>query len=106
LNFSQIFGIFPTCFDNFLPANTTNITSLNYKNFTIPFLPNKQSLETCSLRDRDSEKWVSRPRPCLETPSLSVALQSLNGKTTVVLMLCSKSCLVIVLNIGVSVHFV
>jgi len=46
--------------------------SLNYKNFTIPFLCNIQSLETWNLRDRDrnSQKWVSRlvsrPRPSLK----------------------------------------
>jgi len=41
-------------------------------------------IETCSLRDReetwnlrdggDSQKWVSRPRPSLKTPSLASAV--------------------------------
>jgi len=34
--------------------------SLNYRNFTESFLCNIQSLETCGLRDRDSQRWVSR----------------------------------------------
>ena len=61
LNFFQISGIFPI---SFLPANTTNKKSLNYINFAMPFLYNIQSLETCSFRDRDSQKWVSRPHHC------------------------------------------
>jgi len=71
LIFFQISGIFPTCFGCILSANTTNKNSLNYRNFNKPFLCNVLSLETWNLRDRDSQKWVSRPRPCLETPSLS-----------------------------------
>jgi len=48
-NFFQISGIFPTCFTCFLPANTTNKKSLNYKNFNKPFLCNIQSFQTwCS----------------------------------------------------------
>jgi len=52
---------------------------LNSRNFNKPFLCYIQSLETWKLRDReetsnfrdrDSQKWVSRPRPSLETPSL------------------------------------
>jgi len=70
LIFFQISGIFPTCFGCFLPANTTNKKSLNYRNFNKPFHCNIQSLETWNLRDRDSQKWVSRPRPSLETASL------------------------------------
>jgi len=54
--FFQISVIFPTCFGCFLPANTTNKKSLNYKNFTLPVLCNIQSFKTCSLRDRD-ETW-------------------------------------------------
>jgi len=55
--------------------NTANKKSLNFRNFTKLFLCNIHSLETCSfrdwdetwnLRDRDSQKWISR----LETPSL------------------------------------
>jgi len=53
LNFFQISVIFQTCFGCFLPANTTNKNSLNYKNFTLPVLCNIQSLETCSLQGRD-----------------------------------------------------
>ena len=81
LNFFQISGIFPKCFDCFLVANTTNKKSLNYRSFNKPFLCNIQSLETWKLRDRDetwnlrdreSQKWVSRrvsrPRPCLASP--------------------------------------
>ena len=60
LIFFQISGIFPTCFGCFLPANATNKKSLNYRNFSQPFLHNIQSLETWNLRDRDSQKWVSR----------------------------------------------
>jgi len=37
LIFFQISGIFSTCFGCFLPANTTNKKSLNYKGFTKPF---------------------------------------------------------------------
>jgi len=81
LNFVRISGTFPTCFDCFFPAKKQTKKSLNYRNFTQPFLCNIQSLETCSLRDRtlnlrdrDSQKCVlrrpSRPRPSLETPSL------------------------------------
>jgi len=68
-----------------LPANTTNKNSVNYRNLNKPFHCNIQSLETWNLRDRDetwnlrdrdrdwdSQKWVSRPRPSLETPSLSL----------------------------------
>jgi len=46
LNFFQNSGIFPTCFGCFLPANTTNKKSLNYRNFNKPFLCNIQSLGT------------------------------------------------------------
>ena len=62
------FWHFPTCFGCFLPANTTN-KKVNCRNFTNLFLCNIQSLETCNLRDWDktwnlrdrvSEKWVSR----------------------------------------------
>ena len=49
LNFFQISGIFPNCFGCFLPANTTNKQLLNYINFTVPFLCNSQSIETCSF---------------------------------------------------------
>jgi len=81
LNFFQISGIFPSCFGCFLPERTTNKKSLNYWNFNKPFLCNIQSLkiwnlrdqdrdETWNLRDWDSQKWVLRPRPSLDTPSL------------------------------------
>ena len=92
--FFQISGFFPSCFGCFLPANTTNKKSSNYRKFAIPFLCNIQSLDTTSLRDRDeiwnvrdrdeiwnlrdqdSQKWVSRlvsrPRPSVETPSLEI----------------------------------
>jgi len=47
---------------------------LNCRNFPKKFPCDIQSLEICSLRDRNSQKWVSgriaRPRPSLETPSL------------------------------------
>jgi len=83
----QISGIFPSYFCCFSPASTTKKNSLNYRNFTKPFLCNIQSLETYSLRDQD-ETWnlrdrdlqkrvsrrVSRPRPSLETPSLELWL--------------------------------
>ena len=36
LKFFQISGIFPSCFGCFLPANTTNKKSLNYRNFNQP----------------------------------------------------------------------
>ena len=81
-----ISGIFPTCFGCFLPANTTNKKSLNYRNFEKPFLCNIQCLETWNLRDRyRDETWnlrdrdskmdletslASRPWPSLQTPSL------------------------------------
>jgi len=75
-NFFHISGIFPTCFGCFLPANTTNKTSLNYRNFNKPFLCKIQSLETWNFRDRDSQKWDSWPRLAkmgleTETPSLT-----------------------------------
>jgi len=86
LNFCLISGIFPTYFNCFLRRNTTK-KSLNYVDFTKPFLCNIRSLETCrlqdrdeiwNLRDRDSQKWVSRlvsrPRPSLETPSLALVI--------------------------------
>jgi len=60
LYFFQISGIFPTSFHCFLPANTTNKKSLNYRNFNKPFLCNIQGFETWNLRDRDSQKCVSR----------------------------------------------
>jgi len=59
--FFQISGIFPTCNGCFSPANTTNKKLLKYKNFNKPFLCNIQSLETCSLRDRN-ETWNLRDR--------------------------------------------
>jgi len=34
--------------------------SLNFRNFTKLFLCNIQSLETCSLRNQDTQIWVSR----------------------------------------------
>jgi len=71
LNFLQISGIFPTCFGCFLPTYTPNKKSLNYINFNKPSLCNIQSLDTWNLRDRNSQKLVSRqvcsPRPSLET---------------------------------------
>ena len=82
--FFQFSSIFPTCFDCLFPANTTNIKSLHCRNFTISFLCDIQSLETCSLqdrdetwnlRDRDSQIWLSRPRQSLETPSLAVTMR-------------------------------
>jgi len=74
LNFSQISGIFATCFDCFLPANTTNTKSLNYRNFTLPFLRNIQTLETCNLRDRD-EAWNLRAGLRLARMELNTGLE-------------------------------
>ena len=59
-NFSDVFWLFPTCKYN-------KQKSLNDRNFNKPFLCNIQSLETWNIRVRDSQKWVSRPRPSLET---------------------------------------
>jgi len=56
---------------------------LNYRNFNKAFLCNIQSLETWNLRDRDSQKWVSRQvsrsRPSLETPSLRASVSPGTG---------------------------
>ena len=79
------FWNFSNCFGCFLPANTTNKKSLNYRDFTISFLCNIRSHETCSLRDQDSQKWVSRlvsrSRPSLETPSLSLTVVLTRNET-------------------------
>jgi len=48
LAFSDIFWLFLTCKCN-------KQKSLNFRNFTKLFLCNIQSLETCSLRDQDSQ---------------------------------------------------
>ena len=61
MKFFQISGNFSTCFGCFLPANTTNKKSLNYRNFNKPFLCNVQSLETWNFWDRD-ETWNIRDR--------------------------------------------
>jgi len=77
LIFFQISGIFSTCFGCFLPANTANKKSLNYRNFTLPVFGNIQGLETCILWnrdetwnllvDRDSQKWVLRRSLVVQT---------------------------------------
>ena len=61
LIFFEFLSFFRTCFRCFLRDNTTNKKSLNYRNFTISFLCNIPSLETCSLRDRD-DTWNLRDR--------------------------------------------
>jgi len=53
LDFSDMFWLFLTCKCN-------KQKSLNFRSFTKLFLCNVQSLETCSLRDKDSQMWVSR----------------------------------------------
>jgi len=63
LEFFHISGIFPTYFGCFLPANRTNKQSLNYWNLNKLFFCNIQSLEICSLRDRD-QTWIPRDRDC------------------------------------------
>ena len=89
LNYFQISGIFRRVLVvSYLQIQQTK--SLNYRNFNKPFICNIQSLDTWNLwdgdrdrdktrnlRDRDSQKWVSRrvsrlsrQRPSLETPSL------------------------------------
>jgi len=73
LIFFQISAIFLSCFDCSLPANTTNVKSLNYRNFTIPVLRNSQSLETSlptktrpeTFTTGTRQKWVSRLHHCL-----------------------------------------
>ena len=60
----------------FLTCKYNKQKSLNYRNFNKPFLCNIHNFETWSLRDRDSQKWVSRrvsrPRPSPKTPSLVI----------------------------------
>ena len=68
LAFFSNFWHFPDIFWLFLSCKYNKQKLLNYKNFTKPFLCNIQGLETWNLRDRDSQKCVSRPRPSLETP--------------------------------------
>ena len=44
----------------FLTCKCNKQKSLNFRNFIKLFLCNIQSIETCSLRDQDSQIWVSR----------------------------------------------
>ena len=66
-HFFNVFWFFLTC-----KYNKQKL--LNNRNFNKPYLCNFQSLETWKLRDRDSQKWisrrVSRPWPSLQTTSL------------------------------------
>jgi len=74
LNFLQISDIFRRV----LVVSYLQIQQIssNHRNFNKPFLCHIKSLETWSPRDRDSQKWVSRPRASLETPSLQLTLQT------------------------------
>ena len=74
LNFFQFFGIFPTCFACFLPANTAK-KSQKYWNLINDFFATFKIArpEIKPSRPRRDLK-PAKPRPSFETPSLSIWL--------------------------------